>query len=81
MRNVKIGEWKFTLIQGVSLMHSGNTKIYDRKTVGHVFTKPVQMEGTIQKLFFPSKFIFYRSSHFCRWVCVQGEIKWSPIIG
>ena len=34
-------------------MHSGITKIYYRKTVGHVFTKPVQIEGTTQKLFFP----------------------------
>ena len=29
-------------------MYSGITKIYDRKTVGHVFTKPVQIEGTIE---------------------------------
>jgi hypothetical protein len=28
------------------------------KTVGHVFTKPVQIEGTTQKLFFPSKLFF-----------------------
>jgi len=30
-------------------MHSGITKIYYRKTVGRVFTKPVQIEGTTQK--------------------------------
>jgi hypothetical protein len=33
-------------------MYTEITKIYDRKTVGHVFTKPVQTEGTIQ-FFFP----------------------------
>jgi len=38
-------------------MYSGITKIYYRKTVGHVFTKPVQTEGTTQK-FFPSKLFF-----------------------
>jgi hypothetical protein len=39
-------------------MYSGITKIYDRKTVGHVFTKPVQTEGTAL-FFFPRKlFIF-----------------------
>jgi hypothetical protein len=32
-------------------MYSGITKIYYRKTVGHVFTKPVQIEGTTQKFF------------------------------
>ena len=36
------------------MMYSGITKIYYRKTVRHVFTKPVQIEGTTQK-FFPSK--------------------------
>ena len=30
-------------------MYSGITKIYYRKTVGHVFAKPVQIEGTTQK--------------------------------
>jgi hypothetical protein len=34
-------------------MYSGITKIYYRKTVGHVFTKPLQIEGTTQKTFFP----------------------------
>ena len=32
--------------------------IYYRKTVGHVFTKPVQIEGTTQKKKFPSKLFF-----------------------
>ena len=39
-------------------MYSGITKNYYRKTVGHVFTKPVQREGTTQKFFFPSKLFF-----------------------
>ena len=30
-------------------MYSGITKVYYRKTVGHVFTKPVQIEGATQK--------------------------------
>ena len=34
---------------GRFIMHSGIAKIYYRKTVGHVFTKPVQLEGTTQK--------------------------------
>jgi len=38
-------------------MYSGITKLYYRKTVGHVFTKPVQIEGTTQKIF-PSKLFF-----------------------
>jgi hypothetical protein len=42
------------LIQGV---YSGIKKIYYRKTVGHVFTKPVQIEGTTQN-FFPIKLFF-----------------------
>jgi hypothetical protein len=33
-------------------MYSGITKIYERETTGHIFTKPVQIEGTTQKLFF-----------------------------
>jgi hypothetical protein len=32
-------------------MYSGITKMYDRKTVGHVFTKPLQTEGTTQTNF------------------------------
>ena len=31
------------------MMHSGTTKIYYMKTVGHVLTKPVQIEETTQK--------------------------------
>jgi len=30
-------------------MYTGNTKIYYRKTVVDVFTKPVQIEGTTEK--------------------------------
>ena len=30
-------------------MYSGVTKIYCRKTVRHVFTKPVQIEGTTER--------------------------------
>jgi len=33
-------------------MYSGITIIYYRKTVGHVFTKPVQIEGTNKKYIF-----------------------------
>jgi hypothetical protein len=33
-------------------MYSGITNIYYRKTVTHVFTKPVQIEETTQKFFF-----------------------------
>ena len=39
-------------------MYSGITKIYYRETVGHVFTKPVQIEGTTQKIFSPTKLFF-----------------------
>jgi hypothetical protein len=46
-------------------MYSGITKIYYRKTVRHVFTKPVQIEGTTQIPPHPVTF-FHRSSHFCR---------------
>jgi hypothetical protein len=34
-------------------MYSGITKIYYRQTVGHVITKPVQIEGKTEN-FFPS---------------------------
>ena len=34
-------------------MYSGITKMYYRKTIGHVFPKPVQTKGTNQKLFSP----------------------------
>jgi hypothetical protein len=36
------------------------TKIYDRKTVGHVFKKSVQVEGTT-RIFFSQKVVFHRS--------------------
>jgi hypothetical protein len=39
-------------------MYSGITKIYDRKTAGHIFTKPVQIEGTTQNFFFARKLFF-----------------------
>ena len=45
------------LYTGRFIMHSGITKIYYRKTVRHVFKKPVQIEGTAQKIF-PSKLFF-----------------------
>jgi len=38
---------------GRFIMYSGITKIYYRKTVGHVFTKPIQIEGTTQHFFPP----------------------------
>jgi hypothetical protein len=53
------------LYTGRFIMYSGITNIYDSKTVGHVFTKPLQIEGTTQN-FFPQKVIFHPSSHFCR---------------
>ena len=40
-------------------MYSGITKICYRKTVGHVFTKPVQIEGTTQKIFFSQLVVFF----------------------
>jgi hypothetical protein len=38
---------------GRFIMYSGITKIYYRKTVGHIFAKPVQIEGTTQTFFSP----------------------------
>jgi hypothetical protein len=38
-------------------MYYGKANIYYRKTVGHVFTKPVQLLGKTQ-IFFPTKFTF-----------------------
>ena len=38
---------------GHFIMYSGITKIYYRKTVGYVFTKPVQIERTTQFFFSP----------------------------
>jgi hypothetical protein len=34
-------------------MYSGTTNIYDRKTAGQEFTKPVHMEGTTENSFSP----------------------------
>ena len=36
---------------GRFIMYSGITNIYYKKTLGHIFTKPVQIEGTTQKIF------------------------------
>ena len=36
---------------GRFIMYSGISKIYYRKPVGHVFTKPVQIEGINQNIF------------------------------
>jgi len=38
---------------GRFIMYSKITKIYYRKAVGHVFTKPVQIEGTTKIFIFP----------------------------
>jgi hypothetical protein len=60
--------WKAKILRytGRFIMYSGITKIYYRKTVGHVFRKPVQIEGTSQIFFPPVSCFFNRSSHFCR---------------
>jgi hypothetical protein len=42
---------------GHFIMYFGITKIYDKKTVGYIFTKPVQIEGTTQN-FFPRNLFF-----------------------
>ena len=39
---------------GHFIMYLGITKIYYRKTVGHVFTKPVQIELKTKIFIFPS---------------------------
>jgi hypothetical protein len=49
-------------------MYSGITKIYDRKTVGHEFTKPVQIEGITRKLF-PRKVFFIVVHISAAWRC------------
>ena len=62
LHSVKSNLLKFHLCYtGRFIMYSGITKIYYRKTVGYVFMKPVQTEGTSQ--FFPIR-VFLRSSHF-----------------
>jgi hypothetical protein len=40
---------------GRLIMHSGITKFDYMKTVGQIFTKPLQIEGKTQIFFFPSK--------------------------
>jgi hypothetical protein len=47
----------FDTYTGCFIMYSGITKIYYRKTVRHIFTTPVQIEGTSQN-FFPTKLFF-----------------------
>jgi hypothetical protein len=41
-----------SVYQGHFIMYSRITKIYYRKTGGHIFMKPVPIEGRIQKFFF-----------------------------
>jgi hypothetical protein len=42
---------------GRFIMYSGITKIYDRKTLGNVFAKPMQIEETTQN-YYPTKLFF-----------------------
>jgi hypothetical protein len=49
---------------GHFIRYSRITKMYYRKAIGHVFTKPVQIEGTTQK-FVSLQVVFHRSSHVC----------------
>jgi hypothetical protein len=53
--NILILTWERELIPltytGCFIMYFGITKIYYRKTTGHVFMKLVQIEGTTQKNF------------------------------
>ena len=60
-------------------MYSEAIKIYYGKTVGHVFTKPVQIEGTNQT-FFPSKlfFILVHISAARRCECICSEKMGAP---
>ena len=61
---------------GCFIIYSRITKMYYRKTVGHVFTKPVQIEGTTN--FFFSVSCLYRSSHLRRYaIRVYVVRKWS----
>ena len=50
---------------GCFIMYSGITKDHYRKPVGHVFTKPVQIEGATQKFFSPNKLFFVVVHIFC----------------
>ena len=56
---------KYELYTGRLILYSEITKIYYSKTVGHVFAKPVQIEGTAKKKKIPVS-CFHPSSHFCR---------------
>jgi hypothetical protein len=47
---------------GRFIMYSRITKIYYRKTVGHVLTKPVQIEETNQNSFSSSKLFIPRTN-------------------
>jgi len=52
MRRMRIACWITEATNtGRFIMYSEITKIYYRKTVVHIFTKPVQIEGTTQKNF------------------------------
>jgi hypothetical protein len=61
-------------------MHSGITKIYDKKPVGRVFTKPVQIEGTTQiptiYLFIFSDSTVRRLIGYSRLLLIQSENKY-----
>ena len=59
---------------GHFIMRSGITKIYYRKTIGHVFTKPVQIEGTAQQC-------SHHSSHFCRYAMGVYVVRKWPLRG
>ena len=54
---------------GRFIMYSGITKLYNRKTVGHVFTNPVQIEETTQ-VFFLVCFIVVHISAARRYECM-----------
>jgi hypothetical protein len=64
MRECSLGKVfvkKESVNTGRFIMYSGITKIYYRKTVGQVFTKPVQIEGTTQNFFPPPSKLFFLS--------------------
>jgi hypothetical protein len=48
--------------------------------MGHVVTKPVQIEGTTEK-FFSQYAIFRRSSHFCCYVMRVYVVRKRPLQG
>jgi hypothetical protein len=59
---------------GCFIMYSRIIKIYGRKTVGHICTKPVQIAATNQKMFSQSV-VFHRTSRFCHYM------MWGRVIG